>query len=198
MGGAKRKPIIRKADNIVLTKVLTALVVLILPGAALAQSAADSAADAAIACLDVADPDERLACLEGATREIKATRVRQQTAEESAADDAAGAVIAADDATAEEQFGAEALRSTKTAKRKEQQTKRLEATVVEFKLSPYKKITAVLDNGQVWRQLDGDNAHIIISSKIDVYTITIKKGPLGNYMMKVNELDRWMRVRRIK
>lgn len=181
-----------------LTMLLAIAAVSALSGAAHAQSATDLATDAAIACLDIGEPAERLACLETATREIKATRIRQETAEESAAAEASGALIAAEGATEDELFGAEALASTKSAKRDEDRKKRLEATVVEFRVDPFKNVTAVLDNGQVWRQLSGDDTVIHLPRNDKVFTVTIKKGGLGNYRMKVNELGRWIRVRRIK
>jgi hypothetical protein len=170
-----------------------------LAGAVHAQSAdQNAAADAAIACLDIEDTEARLACLEGAAKELKATRIRSETAEESAAADGAAPVIAAEDMTEEEAFGAEALASTKSAKREKDKTSRLSSKVVEFRVNQLGDITAVLENGQVWRQLQGDSTVIRLPNKDKVFTVTIKRGPLGNYMMKINELKRSIRVRRIK
>ena len=168
-------------------------------GAAHAQSAADKAADAAISCLDIDDPAERLSCLEEATREIKATRIRPETAEEASIAEAAGSpVITDENATADELFGLEALASTKHAKREKEKSARLEASVVEFRVGAFKNVTAVLDNGQVWRQLQSDDTFIRLPKSDKVFTVTIKKGGLGNYRMKINELGRWIRVKRIK
>jgi len=170
----------------------------VVSGAAHAQTAADKATDAAIACLDIGDPAERLSCLEAAARDIKATRIRKETAEESAAADAMGAVIAAEDASEDELFGAEALSSSRQAKTEERKKKKLEATVVEFRVNPFGVVTAVLDNGQVWRQLNSDDEKLHLPKSDKVFTVTVKKGALGNYMMKVNELKRTIRVKRIK
>lgn len=168
-------------------------------GAAFAQSGQNAAADAAISCLDIESAEERLACLESAAKELKATRVRRETAEESAAAEAAVApVIAADGASEEDLFGAEALASTKQAIREKDRTARLNSNVVEFRVNQIGDLTAVLENGQVWRQLSGDSTTIRLPSKDKVYTVTIKRGPLGNYMMKINEMNRSIRVRRIK
>lgn len=167
-------------------------------GAAFAQSDQNAAADAAIACLDIEDTEARLACLEGAAQELKATRVRRETAEESAAAEAATAPVVAESASEEEMFGAEALASTKKAVREKDRTSRLESKVVEFRFNQLGDITAVLENGQVWRQLSGDSTVIRVPNKDKVFTVTIKRGPLGNYMMKINELKRSIRVRRIK
>ncbi|MDZ7629176.1 MAG: hypothetical protein U5J99_12325 [Parvularculaceae bacterium] len=167
--------------------------------AASAQSSdQNAAADTAIACLDLASAEERLACLEGAAKALKATRIRPETAEESAAAEAAAPVIAAGDMSEEQAFGAEALASTKKAVREKDRTTRLNAKVVEFRVNQLGDITAVLENGQVWRQLSGDSTIIRLPKKDEVLTVTIKRGPLGNYMMQVNELKRSIRVRRIK
>lgn len=164
---------------------------------AFAQSAADAAADAAIACLDIAEPAERLACLESATREIAATRIRSETAEDSAAADARR-VYADENATEEESFGAEALPSVKSAKREKDRKQSLEAAVIEFRVNPFGDITAILQNGQEWKQLSSDNTIIRLPRSEKVFTVTIKKGPIGGYMMRINELKRAIRVRRIK
>lgn len=168
-------------------------------GAALAQSDQNAAADAAIACLDIESVEDRLACLESAAKELKATRVRRETAEESAAADAlATPVVAAEDASEEDRFGAEALASTKKAVREKDRATRLVSKVVEFRVNQVGDITAVLENGQVWRQLSADSTVIHLPNKDKVFTVTIKRGPIGNYMMKINEMNRSIRVRRIK
>lgn len=171
---------------------------LALGGAASAQQNQNAAADAAIACLDISDSAARLACLEGAAKELKATRLRQETAEESAAAEARTAPVVAADASAEEQFGSETLASTKKAKREGNKTTRLVSRVVEFRVNAVGDVTAVLENGQVWRQLPGDNTLLHVPRKEMVFTASIKRGPLGNYMMTIKELKRTIRVRRIE
>jgi len=176
--------------------VLAGAVVLL--AAADAQEDQNAAADAAIACLDLANAADRLACLEGAARELKATRLRQETAEESAAAEARPAPVVAADASPEEQFGAEALASTKRAKREGNRANRLVARVVEFRVNAVGDVTAVLENGQVWRQLPGDSTLLRVPKRDQVFTASIKRGPLGNYMMTIKELKRTIRVRRIE
>ena len=141
---------------------------------------------------------ERLACLEGATREIAATRVRRQTAEEDSAADAAGPELAGEDASEEDLFGAENLEAVKKAKTDKRRAKRLTQKVVEFRVNSRKEITAVLENGQVWRQLSSDSKTLPLGNSNRLFTVTIKKGAMGNYMMKINEPKQTIRVRRIK
>lgn len=165
---------------------------------AAAQGDENAAADAAIACLDIEETEARLACLEGAAQELKATRVRRETAEESAAADAATAPVVADDASEEDRFGAETLASTKKAIRERDEATRLNSRVVELRFNAVGDVTAVLENGQVWRQLASDSAVIRPTNKGKVFTVTIRRGPFGNYIMRINELKRAIRVRRIK
>ncbi len=156
---------------------------------ALAQDAGNAAADAAIACLEIEDTEDRLACLEAAAKDLKATRVIIEQD---------NALAPGDGRTAEDAFGAETLDATKREKREKSKSARLDAKVVEVRVNPYKDITVTLDNGQVWRQLQGDSETVHIPAGERLYTVTLKKGPLGNYRMRVNELKRWIRVTRIK
>jgi len=166
--------------------------------AAAQQHSQNEAADAAISCLDIADDGQRLTCLETATRDLKATRVRREDAVEPPAAAVSPPAESAADSTEEESFGAENLDSVRREKREDTRRFRLEAKVIEFKLDPYGDFTATLDNGQVWRQLTGNTSKAHFGNSNRLYTVTIKKGPLKNYRMKINELGRWYRVKRVK
>jgi hypothetical protein len=163
-----------------------------------AQVQGNAAADAAIACLDLENTEERLACLEAAARDLKATRVVIEKENAVAPDGDTAAAEPFDQQTLEESFGAEGLESTKREKREKQQNYKLTAKVVEFRINPYNDITAVLDNGQIWRQLSSDSTVILIPPGDKLYTVTIKKGPLNNYRMRIDQTKRWIRVTRIK
>ncbi len=160
--------------------------------AAAAQSHENAAADAAIACLDIENTERRLDCLEAAARELRATRVVIEQEND------VGAPAADEEGSLEDQFGAESLDTTKREKRKEQQSFRLEAKVVEIRVDPYKTLTVTLENGQVWRQLSSDTTKLPITGDDRLYTVTIKRGPLNNYRMQLDKFKRWIRVRRIK
>jgi hypothetical protein len=187
---SKRKCFMRHVASRLLAGITAAAMLGAVPAAA--QSAQNAAADAAIACLDIENVEERLACLETAARELKATRVIIEKENAVASDEAA------DPKALEESFGAEALDTTKKQKRAEQKKFRLSAKVVEFRINPHDDITAVLENGQVWQQLAGDSETIIIPPGDKLYTVTIKKGPLNNYRLRIDQMGRWIRVRRIK
>lgn len=158
------------------------------------------------ACPAIEDEDDRLACFD---REIailakqaeagEANVAGDETASATAAEptlDAAGAAI-----LAEETFGAEDLDKTVSERRAEREERgelsELKAAVIESGENPYGKVFLVLDNGQVWRQLDSDDTMLRIPRGVDA-TVTIKKSFLGSYMLTVDQLGRTMRAKRIK
>lgn len=165
---------------------IVAVAVFPFAGSAEARAPADEAADALIACLDIGGDGERLSCLEAATAQIKALRETRDIAD------------AEDEAAPGDLFGAEQLASTQRARREEAQETRLEAGVVEITVGPLKNVTIVLDNGQVWRQLESDRAVIRPHKGDSKLTVSVKKGAVGGYWMTINEISRRIRVKRIK
>lgn len=175
------------------------------PAFAAQNSSSDAAIDAALSCRSIADPSARLACLDKAAAAIAETRIIR--------DDKAPAPEAATDmrgfgapntpasapttSTTPQEFGSEQVKEVRRARAKEHSETRLEAKVVEARFNPYKVATITLDNGQVWQQLESDDVNLnMFDGKL--YTVRIKRGFMGNYMMTVNELKRTIRVRRVK
>ncbi len=56
----------------------------------------------------------------------------------------------------------------------------------------------VLDNGQIWRQLDSDTRYLRPLKEGVTYTATIKRGAVGSFRMTVEPTGQTIRVRRIK
>ncbi len=69
------------------------------------------------------------------------------------------------------------------------------ATVSDYSFNPYGKFIVVLDNGQIWQQLDSDIAHFIKGVK---NSVTISRGMLGSYNLVVNDGSAMFKVRRLK
>lgn len=158
------------------------------------------------ACPAIEDEDDRLACFD---REIailakqakagEASVAADETAPPTAAEpalDAAGAAM-----LAKENFGAEDLDKTVSERRAEREERgelsELKAAVIESGENPYGKVFLVLDNGQVWRQLDSDDTMLRIPRGVDA-TVTIKRSLFGGYLLTVDQLGRTMRAKRIK
>ena len=71
------------------------------------------------------------------------------------------------------------------------------ATVAEYTMSPFGKFLVILDNGQIWQQLqnDVDQAHFSKSGK---NTVRIDRGPMGGYNMFVNDSSKLFKDKRLK
>lgn len=167
---------------------------------------------AAVSCRNIANDSERLACLDNASAALAKTSIVRENAEgertpyifaESlTAPGGEGVTIPAAQTQSavepEPDFGGERLRA-REEQRKNQGRPSLTVQIIEVVVNPFDKITVTLDNGQVWRQLDGDDRTVLFPDNgPQVYTAQIKQGFLGNYTMKIVERDRSIRVRRIK
>lgn len=170
----------------------------------------DSAINASLlACKEIADPMQRLACMDAATDamanaviEQKANRVAQEEkardqfglAEKPTKEQEPVQVVQ----ETEDEFGSEAVPETKK-KREERKLKSITARITDIRANPYGSVTLTLENGQVWRQLDSDGKRLNIRKSNDkTYTAEVKRGAVGGYRLKVVELRKTVRVRRIK
>ena len=171
---------------------------------ALAQPSEDEAIDKAIACRDIADDLERLACLDQAAETLAVTRIIREEAvaakkqEErenfglSGGEDKEAVV-----AETPEEFGSEYLPKTRKG-RDEGKLKSITSKIAEVRINAIGVATLTLENGQVWRQLESDDKKLFFPSGDKLYTAKVKRSLFGNYMLTVNELHKTIRVRRVE
>lgn len=71
------------------------------------------------------------------------------------------------------------------------------AGVSDYSFNRYQKFLVVLDNGQIWQQLqsDGGIAHF---AKSDQNKVTISRGFLGSYVLVINDSALQFKVKRLK
>ena len=74
---------------------------------------------------------------------------------------------------------------------------RLVAAVVNYNLSPSGRFTIVLDNGQIWKQVDSDDG-VAQFRKEGRNVVAITKGFLWSYDLKLNAMSAVFKVTRIK
>jgi hypothetical protein len=175
-------------------------------------------------CAAVADNMARLACYDALNPAVKAAQAEPPPPPPPAAVVApppAGAAPPADQSAwydpfhvfgtspsqqvRPEQFGAENLappppppgQPPAAAPAEPQPLDSISASVSEYSLNPFGKFLVILDNGQVWRQLDSDggNARFSRSNK---NTVTITRGLLGSYNLTVNDSSAMFKVKRLK
>jgi hypothetical protein len=134
-------------------------------------------------CRQTEDDKARIACLEGAVTALAAQLERQPGPVTSAP------VPAGD-------LGAEQVRGQSKEKLREQRT---QAKVATLGFNGYNKLTVILDNGQTWRQLDGDTKNL--RGRIDdtdEIVVDIKRSRFGGYRMLLTPPGKTVRVRRLE
>ncbi len=124
-----------------------------------------------------ADGDKaRIACLEGAVAALEAQLNHQPRP-------------AAD-------LGAEQVPGQSKESLRDQ---RIRAKVTTLRFNGYNKLTVILDNGQIWKQLDGDSSNLRgrIDNSDDI-DVDIKRSRFGGYRMLLTPPDKTVKVRRLE
>lgn len=190
---------------------------------AIAQSP-DKGADAIERCAIETDPAKRIVCLEAALRGAPVAQTPVTSTEEIIAPEVAEptpmtsvtvtrtettppSIMAEEPSapsapmTAEPELGAEQV-AARTANRQNTPSAEAEKRVFQVTATrtvPYEKLEVSLSNGQVWRQIKGDNQKIRIPRKYrDSLNVEIWSAPLSGYKMRLTELKRTIRVERLK
>ena len=197
------------------TLIMTALLGMVINGGlAAAQSEADGS-DAITRCAAQPDAQQRIACLEAALRgetitsapateiaEVEAPTPADQTVQaETAAPVVAPVPAPVTKSAAAPVLGAEQV-AARTASRQtapKPESDKQVFTVRSTRTVPYEKLEVSLANGQVWRQIKGDSQKIRIPRKYrDSLNVEIWSAPVSGYKMRLTELNRTIRVERLR
>ena len=102
--------------------------------------------------------------------------------------------------TTPQQFGAENTQATRQkVEQAEQELDSITAGVTEYAFNPFGKFIIFLDNGQVWRQLQGDSGEKAMFHKnAKDNKVTISRGLIGSYNLSINDSSRSYKVERVK
>ena len=96
-----------------------------------------------------------------------------------------------------ESLGSEQVTARERSRRAAEEPARMVAKVRHFDVVPYQRLQVELDNGQIWRQIQGDTQRITIRRNRDV-TADVWESNMGGYQMRLNEIGRTIRVERLK
>lgn len=144
-------------------------------------------------CQGAHSADQRIACLEA---ELEVAYLGHQEPPAAVAPPEPP-VEPAPPATADaDRLGAAQVAARK-ARRAPPDPGRLTARVEQTEVVPYRRLQVQLDNGQVWRQIQGDTQRITIRGA-DPLTVEIWEARAGGYQMRLNELGRTIRVERLQ
>ena len=169
--------------------------------------------DAIERCRQADTDQERIACLEAALRGPQAqVEVEDDPDKSDEPDKAEKPEIAAKQARPKEtappeeasedtprsvDLGAEQVTARESRGRSSEPTPRMNAEVRGVDVIPYRRLQVTLDNGQVWRQIRGDTQRIN-ERRAGEQTVEIWESNLGGYRMRLNEMERTIRVERIR
>ncbi len=180
---------------------------------ALAQNPEEAVADV-LACEAVRGSKARLRCVEAALPALRAAHPgavalaaeRADAARLAAAQEAKDEFglspaqqqeqkTAAAEVYERESFGDDDLKKDQSD---EDEVDRVSGVAVEIGKNNRGKIFVILDNGQVWRQIDADSRSPYIPRNAEGLPVEIKKGALGSYFVKVGNAKESFKANRIK
>ena len=145
-----------------------------------------------VRCSGIPDAGERLKCFDAAALRAKSALAEPEKKESRGILDWFGFGRPREPVTKPEQFGKPAAVAPGG------EINQITSTVVEFGYTPRGKAIFILDNGQVWRQIDGDDVRIIEPDPGKPMKVTIEIGFLENYTMTIEGRNGLVRVRRVK
>ena len=169
-------------------RVLAFISIFVVAGAARADAAGDASAEIA-KCAGISDPAARLKCFDAAAPRANGAPAAQPAGEAPRRD--GFGFSAPEPVTKVEDFGKPPLPPEIT---------QITATVLELARTLRGRSIFILDNGQVWRQLDGDDADVQEPQPGKAMKVAIEVGVplLGNYNLTIEGRNGLIRVRRVK
>jgi hypothetical protein len=163
-------------------------------------------------CAGVADNQSRLACYDALAPRVKDALAappsslpgnRAPTAEEQRSwfGFDLGSLFGSSPAqqTTPQQFGSDRLPATKAQEETAAAAgDSISAGVSEVSYTPFGRFIVFLDNGQVWRQIEGDADRAIFKKPARDNKVTISRGFIGSYNLTINDSDKLFKVTRVK
>jgi hypothetical protein len=166
--------------------------------AASAAHAADPAQEALseiVRCAGIADSGERLKCFDAAAPRAKSALAEQEAKEKRGFLDWFGFSRPRKPVTKPEEFGKP---QPPVPMPGGGEITQITSTVIEFALTPRGKALFVLENGQVWRQLDADDTRVLEPDPGRPMKVTIEIGFLESYNLLIEGRRGLIKVRRLK
>jgi hypothetical protein len=182
--------------------VVAGILTVVVYGQARATSARDML-DLLTKCADMTAAAERLACYDKLAPELRETlAATKKPAERTEGDkmslfgfDFGGIFSSREGPTTPEEFGKNQMPQ---AAEEGEALKSISAGVTDYAKTPFGKFIVVLDNGQVWRQLDSEPGIAHFLKEVKENKVIISRGLLGSYNLKINDQNQVFKVKRLK
>ena len=144
-------------------------------------------------CADIVDAAERLKCFDAAVPRVKgALAAPSPAAPAKSWLDWFGFSRPAPPATKTEDFGKPAPEPAPD------ELNEIASPVLEFARTPLGKALFVLENGQVWRQIDSDTTVVLDPERGRALKVKIERGFLDSYNLSIEGRNILVKVNRIK
>ncbi|MBI1329753.1 MAG: hypothetical protein GC166_07595 [Alphaproteobacteria bacterium] len=109
-----------------------------------------------------------------------------------------GSLFGTDKPTTPQEFGKERTVENKAeVAAVKEEVSSISSKVAEFAYTPLGRFVVFLDNGQVWRQIDGDSERAIFKKNGD-NSVVVSRGILGSYNLSINGSAKIFKVTRVK
>jgi hypothetical protein len=149
-------------------------------------------------CADIAAATERLQCYDTAAATAKTILAAPQPQAASETEEEGGVLAwfglaSKKPITKPEDFG-----KTPEEVAGPKEISEISATVTEFAKNAYGKALFILDNGQIWKQIDGDSVEVAAPRQGATMAVKIEKGFMGSFSLTVEGRNGLIKVRRIK
>jgi hypothetical protein len=176
------------------TTVLFLFCLLAVAGSARADVARDVLTEIA-KCADIVDATDRLKCFDAAVPRAKSALAppAQEAPKSRSILEWFGFSRPQESATKAEDFGKPA-----PSPAPEERVTEITAAVIEFARTPRGQSVFILDNGQVWRQIDGDSTVVFDPAPGTTMKVTIEHGALGSYNLTIEGRRSLIKVSRLR
>ena len=143
-------------------------------------------------CADIADAGERLRCFDAAMARVKSALAAPAPETPSKGFLDWFGFSRPQPVTKAEEFGKPPPEQTP------EELNEIASPVLEFAKTAHGKAVFILENGQVWRQLDSDTTQVLDPARGSKMTVRIERGFLGSYNLTIDGRNILVKVNRIK
>jgi hypothetical protein len=148
-------------------------------------------------CANISAAADRLKCFDAAVPVAQAALTAPDSPETAQATEERSGVLGwfgfTRPVTKPEDFG-----KPRTPVESSHELRAISSNVVEFAKNSLGRSLFVLDNGQVWKQIDGDTTELSDPPRGETMKVTISVGVFGGYDLAVDGLNATIKVRRVK
>jgi len=150
-------------------------------------------------CADIAGAAERLQCFDAAVAAANTPSSPKSSVAETETEDEGGVLSwfglsKSKPTTKPEDFG----KPPEPVREGPKEITEISAGVIELARSAHGRAIFILDNGQVWKQIDGDETRVPQLPESKPIRVTIEKALLGSYALTVEGRSFMVKVRRLK